>query len=245
MQDDDGGMALVLDGLAQDPNRAELFDELCALAAIYGDHALSLAHRSNRVIDTVALLVAPVLELVICTPLASVQVDDNIQLALSIPLDYPTRSAPRIELKDQYIGSYSVDASLQAVVRAAYMLPSESDAQEVEANRGSQVQFLPGQSCLYDGIEYVREVCLEHVTTKRRADKVWHQKSSAPQPDSSKVPVPLQQEPPVEYPRCSLLVCPTITTAEPILDRKSVFIGHAARVTHIDEVRRPDHLIEV
>ncbi|CCO28236.1 Protein IMPACT homolog OS=Schizosaccharomyces pombe (strain 972 / ATCC 24843) GN=yih1 PE=3 SV=1 [Rhizoctonia solani AG-1 IB] len=152
--------------------------------------------------------------------------DVSLHILVTLLPSYPTSSAPQLQLLSRYVGAFSVDPGLSGSVLRTYF------------SSLTGVAWSPGDIAVFDGIEHVRE----------RAT-VWYQErlsektASQLQRDIEKEshahePVPQTEQHPVEEPAAPVELPSDIefTIAEPITDRKSVFIGRACRITHPNQV---------
>lgn len=217
---------------------ADLVNELQVLISIYGDTALSLhpstsspspSSSSQRIISSTTPL-----RLVLATTLTDS--DLRIHIILSIPHDYPAISPPLLQLQDIYLHSYPVDDTLFAEICRVYMH---------QAGSGKGIDFQPGEVCLFDGIEWIRTRCTEYAQDRRRKEEEGQAAMKARQREEDRgeriesvqavTTQPASNR--VEEKPFQRRACPVIISAEPIVDRKSSFIGHCAKVTSLDEVR--------
>ncbi|OBZ70326.1 Protein IMPACT [Grifola frondosa] len=151
-----------------------------------------------------------------------------LTVLVSLPPTYPA-APPQLQLLSRYLGPYGVDAQLFGAVLRTYI-------------SRDGVEWVSGSVCVFDGLEWVKERCAAWVGERMSASLSGamiredergrpddadgtetvssHAKSSAPVPE-----VPAQMPEGVE-----------IIEAEPIMDRKSSFIGRACRITDPSQV---------
>jgi len=152
--------------------------------------------------------------------------ETQLRILVSLPPSYPASSAPQLQLLSRYIGAFSVDSSLFGSILRTFI---SKDG----------VEWLSDTVCVFDGVENVRERCAtwygDHLSEEKanellRDDK--RERKVNPVADS----VPSPDIPPVVDAGTDLMAHPDtlegvdITVAEPITDRKSVFIGRACRI---------------
>lgn len=180
----------------RDPRLFAVGCEMESLAAIYGDdhvklHGLSMdvstdssergdSSSSNvqtkggdAVDDAAARLVAELaavslserLRYEVVLPLfpshPSISPDEaSIRLLISLPHTYPDTSAPSIQLLGRYLGRFAVDAHLFSELARTYVSTS-----------GGGVTFVPGDVCVFDGIEWALEKAREWYTQRLEEGK--------------------------------------------------------------------------
>ncbi|PIL37747.1 hypothetical protein GSI_01441 [Ganoderma sinense ZZ0214-1] len=158
----------------------------------------------------------------------------SVHILVSLPPSYPTSAPPQLQLLSRYIGPYGVDAPLFGTVLRTYI------------SRGA-VEWTPGAECVFDGLEWVKERCAEWMgerLSERVAGEIMredergrgHEGEGQRQNGDGEVRDPAGKSggmvramidaTPAEMPPGI-----TIVEAEPILDRKSSFVGRACRVT--------------
>lgn len=107
-------------------------------------------------------------------------------------------------------------------------------------SRGA-VEWTPGGVCVFDGLEWVKERCIEWLgerMSEKRAGELLRddergkadelQEEGKPSARAGREPPAIPAEMPAGI---------TLVEAEPIVDRKSVFIGRACRITDPSQVR--------
>lgn len=157
----------------------------------------------------------------------------SIILLVSLPPTYPSSSPPQLQLLSRYIGPYGVDAPLFGMVLRTFI------------SRGA-VEWTPGGVCVFDGLEWVKERCIEWLGERMSEKKAGEllrddergkadelQEEGKPSARAGREPPAIPAEMPAGI---------TLVEAEPIVDRKSVFIGRACRITDPSQVRGVIHL---
>lgn len=208
----------------------QVVDELAALQSIYGDDALrpytSEGPRSNNIRYVVQTTLPPPHD----------EEEIRLRILVSLPPDYPESSPPQLQILSRYIGSFGVSTDLFSSVLRTYISLTG-------------IEWNAGDVCVFDGIEHTRERCATWYTARldhERAAQLQREENQphAPSPKPNSVPraqatIPAPQEKVVPLPANI-----TFAEAEPIVDRKSVFIGRAFRISHPNEVPAIlDHLM--
>ncbi|KAL1743115.1 hypothetical protein HDZ31DRAFT_83657 [Schizophyllum fasciatum] len=156
--------------------------------------------------------------------------DVTVDLLVSLPSEYPEIAPPQLQLLSRYIGPFKADSDLFGRIIRTYISVAGVD-------------FAPGTVCVFDGIQHVLEHLTqwyeEHLSAERAGDlqrefeKEQHveQVNDASAHSRHERRVVQSSSPPPPLPDGI-----EIFEAEPILDRKSVFIGRAVRITHPSQV---------
>ncbi|KZT71541.1 UPF0029-domain-containing protein [Daedalea quercina L-15889] len=237
----------LIEHLSADPDREELAAELGALQSIYGDDAVRPWEngpsektsedgdaQERRTVNSggergtiryeVAVTVSPPSDSSVAHPLT---------LLVSLPPSYPASTPPQLQLLSRYIGPYGVDASLFGAVLRTYI-------------SRDGVDWAPGGVCVFDGVEWVREACVRWLgerMSERRAGEMLREDERAAEgrgetsQEVEKVDAGEGQRR-VEQSEAEARLPEGVefVVAEPIVDRKSVFIGRACRITHPSQV---------
>lgn len=153
--------------------------------------------------------------------------ETRFKVVVSLRKTYPVSSPPQIQLLSRYIGPFQVDSNLFGSVLRTYI-----------SSTGTEWQ--PGTECVFDGLENVRERCStwysEHLSEEKAQDMIREEErdlrvSEAPSPSKATNPIG-----PVNV-QADLPEGIKITIAEPIVDRKSIFIGRACAISDPSQVR--------
>ncbi|GAA5955453.1 hypothetical protein JCM3765_006784 [Sporobolomyces pararoseus] len=250
-------LPLVLSALESlnEQNATDIAEELSALAAIYNiDTIPSLklyrppptARRPSPPPNWTPSSPDP-LRLILSTTLEE---EIPIHLLLSIPYpNYPTLEPPLIQLHDRYLGKYQVTDELFGEVLRTFM-------HDQEAGMANGVEW-SGSVCLFEGIELVKEMCTNWVKEqdeeKQRGEELRQEATGASEvngkdharnrnedEDQDETDEARIQE--TSFARIrrkapeSDVPCPEIYSTEGLVDRKSLFVAHAARVHSMAEV---------
>ncbi|BGP22160.1 hypothetical protein JCM10295v2_001038 [Rhodotorula toruloides] len=229
-------LALVLSSLeaAESPAAHEVADELQSLAAIYDDSTLSFSlYHPPRTPRTPSP-----------PPVWNASSKDPLRLVL-----YPMDEPPLIQLQDRYLSSFAVSDDLFGQVLRTFMHDPEAAS---AAGTGGGVKWTGGV-CLFEGIEYVRELCSQWVG-EREAERQKGEKArqtagaGSARTNGRSDSVGRRQDGQERGRRANgataeparakkaAVSCPEIISCEPIVDRQSVFVGHVAKVNSLEEV---------
>ncbi|EKM59868.1 uncharacterized protein PHACADRAFT_115180 [Phanerochaete carnosa HHB-10118-sp] len=219
--------------LSADPEREPVASELGVLQSIYGDDAIKpwssngSSSPKNREAGTVRY------EVVLTLATDDEEVQCNV--LISIPPTYPSAAAPQLQLLSRYIGPFGVDHALFGAVLRTY-ISSEG------------VEWVADNVCVFDGLEWAKERCTEWYNTKK-SEKIAgellreDEKNLAVNvPDveegkDKKVSGLHEQWEETSAPiSANIPQGIVIIEAEPIVDRKSVFVGRACRVRDPSQV---------
>lgn len=152
---------------------------------------------------------------------------------VSLPVNYPTAAAPQLQLLSRYIGPFGVDHALFGAILKTY-ISSEG------------VEWIPDTVCVFDGLEWVKERLAGWYDTKKseklagellREDEKGVSAADVEEGNDKKVSGPNDhwEEPSVPVPT-AIPQGVEIVETEPIIDRKSVFVGRACRITDPSQV---------
>ncbi|POV97785.1 hypothetical protein PSTT_14849 [Puccinia striiformis] len=205
-----GPISRLVDRLERSGSHSELADELSALVAILGDESMSCDFEEvdNDQVHSIFLIIDLDLDNYVN---ADTQEDTHFQLRLDIPDGYPsTEAKPRLKLLAKYLGSFRVDQKLL----------------------GSIVEVFEGQKSndpiLYEGIETAKEIVAEFYQTN-----LDRRKSSNQEPGQASL-----RKKSKERLKTNQMDAQKPLIGEPIVDRKSVFIGHSISLNDPKDVPR-------
>ena len=148
----------------------------------------------------------------------------SVRILISLPPTYPASSPPQLQLLSRYIGAFGADADLFGTVLRTF----------ISANG---VEWTPDVVCVFDGLQSVLERCttwyqnrlsMEQAGELLRADAKVQLADPATPPSA----VPPGNSPPTAVTIQTLPDGLQIFTAEPITDRKSVFVGRACAISN-------------
>jgi hypothetical protein len=159
--------------------------------------------------------------------------DTSIRILVSIPPTYPSSSPPQLQLLSRYIGAFGVDSSLFGSILRTFISVSG-------------VEWTPESVCVFDGLQNVLERCegwYEDKISREAAGELLREDALSRnhvliEPDESLIaPSSIN----VEKDRVSFdTALPEgieIVEAEAIVDRKSIFVGRACRISHPSQVQ--------
>lgn len=223
----------------------DVVDELISLSAIYDTDTdqppLSIYHSPAQLAQgrTQQFSTGDTLLLVLHTQLPHPQDHIQLGLILSLPPTYPSQSAPLLQLENRFLGAEPVPASLWGTILRTY---SHEPALPPSAEEG--IEWVPGSCCLYEGIEKVKEICGRWIGEREKEREAAERRRVELATSSAVYAIPDEREPTREeaerIPRQptgkKAVACPVITSSEALVDRKSVFVGHAARIHSLEEV---------
>ncbi|EPQ58958.1 UPF0029-domain-containing protein [Gloeophyllum trabeum ATCC 11539] len=227
----------LIDKLSADPEREQVATEIQALQSIYGDEAVKVFHPSQedasngnhssenngKIRYEVTLNLSPPYE------------DVSIRILVSLPPSYPTTSPPQLQLLSRYIGAFGVDSELFGAVLKTYISITG-------------VQFTPDTVCVFDGLQNVLDRCVRWYEDRLNAEKAAelvredlesHHALDSEEGSSTQSPHESRGQENQSNGSAAPAALPSgvhMYTAEPITDRKSVFIGRAFRISHPSQV---------
>ncbi|KAL5527487.1 hypothetical protein ACEPAG_6278 [Sanghuangporus baumii] len=237
-----------LDNLTQelsfDPAYEQIVSEIGVLRSIYGEDSNDSikvwkpnGSNGNGGISSDEKAVRYEVHLGLPPPHDSPEV--RFRILVSLPRTYPSSSPPQFQLLSRYIGSFGVDADLFGAVLRTFI-----------SSRGG-VEFLPGSECVFDGLENVRERVaawyserlseeqaqeLVREDERERIQEIKHGKETTGKEKEIGKNATVGSSSKAQEPPDALPVGLTLAVSEPIVDRKSVFIGRACRITNPAQV---------
>ncbi|KAG8759233.1 eIF2 kinase Gcn2p negative regulator [Serendipita sp. 396] len=217
--------------LERDPDREQIAQEIQALQSIYsGDDAVRIWKPEH---DSSARLPKDTIRLDVRTALSPPHEEVLFRLLVSLPATYPASSPPQLQILSRYIGSFQVDSTLFGAALKTYI-------------SSGRVRFMPGEVAIFDGVENLREVIQQWYEDRlnataaadlQREDERAHAHAQAVATQEEEIPSQIQAM------HSSLSAAPSelpdglqIWVSDPVVDRKSTFIGRACRITHPTQV---------
>lgn len=197
---------------SQEAEDAEKFSqELIALQSIYGEDHLKLAEGPPNDCDRLSLLLH-----------IHLQIGDEevgFQLHIFLPHGYPaTKKPPQLMLGDRYIGRLKVTNTLELFVNSIF-----------QEGNASGIVWQEYEPMLFEGIDAVTS----HVKDWYEAKVVEQSKNAGAL--GNKTEKSSNEETPGTNHQLQVDFS-SLIRSEPIIDRKSEFLGHAIRINHPDEV---------
>lgn len=152
--------------------------------------------------------------------------DVPLKILVTLPAAYPSTSPPQLQLLSRYVGAFGADSTLFGSVLRTY----------ISVNG---VEWSPDTVCVFDGLQNVLDRCLQWYEERLNKEAVGsllrHDGTEAASPLPS-VDVPLSTggspAPYAEIPKGMQLF-----EAEPIVDRKSSFVGRACAISDPAQVQ--------
>ncbi|EIW76258.1 hypothetical protein CONPUDRAFT_168829 [Coniophora puteana RWD-64-598 SS2] len=212
--------------------------EISVLQSIYGENAVLPFHPSpgaspphiNGLRDAGP---SETVRYVVVLNLPDHDEEASIRVLVSLPPSYPAASAPQFQLLSKWIGNFGVDAGLFGeVIRTFY-------------SSATGVEWSADSVCVFDGLQNVLERCAAWYEGKLNQEKVGellregeHASAANDAPRAHDVGEIEEQvrSARVASDEARLPDGIQLTIADPIVDRKSIFIGRACRITSPDEL---------
>lgn len=156
--------------------------------------------------------------------------DVNLRILVSLPSTYPETTPPQLQLLSRYVGAFGADSNLFGSILRTFI-----SVNGVEWN---------ADVCVFDGLQNVLERCLVWYEDRLSVEKAGEivredtREQSNTQSASNKEMKAGAMDPPAyeNTPSHAVPAGIQIFTAEPITDRKSVFVGRACQISNPSEV---------
>ena len=154
----------------------------------------------------------------------------SLLVLVSLPHSYPATSPPQLQLLSRYIGAFGVDAELFGSIIKTFMSVNG-------------IEWTPGLVCVFDGLENVLERAVrwyERRLESMKAGEALREQNhldpvKGPELGDNAAVIPPADIQPVALPEGIELF-----EAEPIIDRKSAFVGRACRISDPAQVITSD-----
>ncbi|KIL70366.1 hypothetical protein M378DRAFT_619358 [Amanita muscaria Koide BX008] len=216
------------------PDHALIASEIEALQAIYGEEAVQLWHPPE---DRTARRNSPFSDTIRYTVTLSLPYDGTpdepitLRVLVSLPPTYPSSSPPQLQLLSKYVGNFGADSALFGAILRTYISVNGVD-------------WSPDTVCAFDGLQNVIERCTSWYEERLSADKASELLRMDAKEDKMVESKPsVSARPGTEIggqgDASSALDLTTgieVFVADPIVDRKSVFVGRACRLTDPTQV---------
>lgn len=194
-------------------------------------HTLSLHWRNGRKLTAVGLH-----DESLPAPHESVP----LTLLVSLPPSYPDESPPQLQLLSRYLGAFGVDAPLFGAVLRTYLVSVEHGG----------VPWESGNVCVFDGVQSVLERCAAWYEDRLSREKAGEMVREEAREAAATTAMAEHQQHLVldqderggnSYATSTsseglLPESVQIVQAEPIMDRKSAFVGRACKITDPSQV---------
>lgn len=159
----------------------------------------------------------------------------TFSVLVSLPTLYPASAPPQLQLLSKYIGAFGTSPTIFGSVLRTFISATDG------------VEWTPETVCVFDGLENVREKCgrwyEEQLSEKAAGEMVREETKESKIPpgsdDPSGPPETIQSvHSTAPEPQASVELPEglEIIEAEPVVDRKSSFVGRACRITSPDQV---------
>ncbi|KAK7033602.1 hypothetical protein VNI00_012839 [Paramarasmius palmivorus] len=207
--------------LLSDTEREAVGSEIEVLKSIYGDDAIRIWRPSKSNDEKTRYEV----EVGFPSPYEDVM----IKVLASLPPSYPSTSAPQLQLLSRYIGAFGVDSNLFGAILRTFI-------------SSNGVEWTPDVVCVFDGIQNVLERCVkwyeERLSAEKAGELLREDEKEATHSNHQQAPPPSQnhREQDFEPPLAHLPEGIEIFEAEPIVDRKSSFVGRACAISDPSQV---------
>lgn len=228
---------------SEDDNQTALADELGALHSIYPG-AIRLLESSGRVRLEISL---PAWEGSLTGAVGDDEEPPALRVLVTLRDGYPGTLAPQLQLLGLYLGSYPIDAGLCELPWQAMRERRELTRPVGDVTRtyitSAGVPFTPGDVCVFDGLVYVQGLAGTWYAERLASGAAGEaarvaDRNASPPPPSAQHPAAGDDGAHAQRAAAALAALaldtrplPLITSSEPITDRKSAFVGHAARIT--------------
>ncbi|MBW0494159.1 hypothetical protein O181_033874 [Austropuccinia psidii MF-1] len=210
----------------QNLSRFQLAEELSTLEAIFGGDSLFCELDKIQINDSHSLNSSDSLSINLKLNLnlgnedISNDEDLNFFLTIFIPNDYPQNSLPRFEISSKYIGPFKVDNFY-----LSKLIQTKFQGQEV------------GECLLYDGIETIKEFIMKFYMDKlKERDNLESNQVDSIKLNQVSTLCPINQSLKIVEEVSIHKTDFTVFVSQPIIDRKSIFIGHAVILNNPKDV---------
>ena len=159
--------------------------------------------------------------------------DVALKILVSLPHSYPSTSPPQLQLLSKYIGAFGADSDLFGTILRTYI-----------STNGTE--WTQDTVCVFDGLQNVIERCLAWYEERLSSEKMGELarddlKGQLGVIDAGQSSLDVEEiEGPILDEHQNLpIALPTgvqIFVADPLTDRKSVFVGRACRISNPSEV---------
>jgi RWD domain/Uncharacterized protein family UPF0029 len=133
-----------------------------------------------------------------------------------IPEAYPSSNMPVYEITSVYCGTQKIDASVR---------------EEIDANL--KAMFVPGEVVLFEWINWLKEYLDTTYPEEKQQQEEEEEEKQAEDIESANDSTTSK----IDSSTAEDEECPEIKSGESLIDRKSVFVGHVATVTSVEQVQ--------
>jgi hypothetical protein len=166
--------------------------------------------------------------------------DVSLKILVSLPHSYPSTSPPQLQLLSKYIGAFSADSALFGSILRTYISINGTE-------------WTQDTVCVFDGLQNVLERCLAWYEDRLNSEKAGELArddlkgqlgneviAAGRSPPDTNHDGDEEREDPILGEHQNLpIALPTgvhMFVADPLTDRKSVFVGRACQISHPSEV---------
>ncbi|EIN10965.1 UPF0029-domain-containing protein [Punctularia strigosozonata HHB-11173 SS5] len=222
--------------VAADPEREVVASEISVLQSIYEPGSIRIWHppKSSTSRGSSSSPESGTIRYEIHLNLPDPCDSVPMRILVSLPPTYPASSPPQLQLLSRYIGAFSVDSALFGSIIRTYISTKDG------------VEWTPGAECVFDGIQNVLERCVRWYEDRLSVEKAGELLREEEKEMRHRTPQEEEGSKTVEdsTPRRLQEVGPAdelpagigLVEADSIVDRKSVFVGRACRITHPSQV---------
>ncbi|KAH9045370.1 UPF0029-domain-containing protein [Lactarius pseudohatsudake] len=214
------GFEQVVTSLPDIPEKEVIISELDVLQSIYGDQAISPWHPSSAE-RAIPLSESHTVRYHVSLSFPPPHDAISILVLVSLPHSYPATSPPQLQLLSRYVGAFGVDADLFGSIIKTFMSVNG-------------IEWTPGVVCVFDGLENVLERTVRWYEQRLESMKASEALREQSHLDSAKGP---EVGGATVMPLVSVDIQPALPEgiklfeAEPIIDRKSAFVGRACQIS--------------
>jgi len=145
----------------------------------------------------------------------------SLLVLVSLPHSYPATSPPQLQLLSRYVGAFGVDAELFGSIIKTFMSVNG-------------IEWTSGVVCVFDGLENVLERAVrwyERRLESIKASEALREQNLLELAKGPEVGGNTTGMPPADIQPVALPEGIELFEAEPIIDRKSAFVGRACRIS--------------
>ncbi|CAK5263725.1 unnamed protein product [Mycena citricolor] len=195
--------------------------EIEVLQSIYGDDAVQLWKPTTSTKPDSSMT-----RYEVALSLPSPHDEISIRILVSLPATYPAESPPQLQLLSRYVGAFGADATLFGEILRTF----------ISSARG--VEWSPGTVCVFDGLQNVLDRCEAWYGEHLSAEAAGELSRSEAHPERPNI---VQEDPHVNDSSLPPPVQPLpqgmqMYVAEPIVDRKSSFVGRSFAISDPSQV---------
>ncbi|KAG6861968.1 hypothetical protein C0995_009152 [Termitomyces sp. Mi166 len=221
--------------LSQNPDREAVASEIEVLQSIYGENAVKLWHPSRAEQDrkTNTEWTDDTIRYEVELSLLSPHEDVSVRILVSLPETYPVSSPPQLQLLSRYVGAFGADSGLFGSILRMF----------ISVNG---VEWTADTVCVFDGLQSVVERCTAWYENRLSMEKAGELlREDAKESSGRHTNTPPSEVNNHMSSEDTISIEPSVNSlpeglelfmAEPITDRKSVFVGRACRISHHSEV---------